>query len=131
MKKTMESNNQKKGGGMIMAFLAGVAATVAIGGYLLYGPKGRQHRKQVEQWVARAKAEILEKMDRAEEVTEEQYHKIVDAVMKRYGTMKEIGKEKAGEAAESFKRRWEEMREASRHAKERARRDVEEGEGEE
>lgn len=115
-------------GGVIAAFLAGVATAVAVGGYLLYGPHGKENRERVERWMLTAKAEILDKMDKAGDVTEDQYHKIVDEVTGRYAGMKDIGRDRAARAAEGFKRRWEEMRAAARRARDEAQQELEDEE---
>jgi hypothetical protein len=93
---------------------------LAVGGYFLYGPKGREHRKALEKWVTQAKAEILKRMEQVQDITEEQYHKIVDEVTDKYSKVAEIGTEKASMAGSYFKRQWNKMREAARRAKEEA-----------
>ena len=108
------------GGGNIGAFLLGALAATAIGGYFLYGPHGAEHRKTVGKWVKSAKAEILKRMDQIQDVTEEQYGKIVDEVTDRYSAMAEVGQEKASQASAYFKRQWDKMRDAARRAKEEA-----------
>lgn len=109
----------------LLAFLAGAATAVAIGGHYLYGKDGPRHRKKVEHWVLKAKAEILDRMRQTQDMTEEKYHRIVDEVTGRYASAKDVGHERAGRAAASFKHRWEKMREASTRAADEARAELE------
>jgi hypothetical protein len=109
----------------VLAFLAGAATAVALGGYYLYGKDGPRHRKKVEHWILKAKAEILDRMRQTQDLTEEKYHRIVDEVTGRYASARDVGHERAGRAAESFKRRWQKMREASARAADEARAELE------
>mgnify|MGYP003393910133 CR=1 FL=1 len=120
----MHHSQHHRGAG-VGAFLAGAATALAVGGYFLYGPNGKENRKKMERWTMKARAEILEKMGDIQDITEDQYYKIVDTVLSRYGTMKAVGKEKAALAAESFKAHWEEMRVRARQAAEEAREELE------
>jgi len=108
----------------LASFLAGAAATALVGGYYLYGRNGAQHRKQVERWLLEAKADILERMQKTQDVTEDQYRRIVDEVLSRYQSAKGVTEERAAEAASSFKHKWEDMREAAKRASEEARKEL-------
>lgn len=103
------------------AFLAGVATTVLIGGIYLYGRDGTRHRDQVERWVLKAKAEILERVQKTQDMTEEQFHTVVDEVLNRYADMKEVGAERAAEVSSDFKKKWEQLRAAAVRASKEAR----------
>jgi hypothetical protein len=67
-----------------------LAAAAAAGIYFLYGSKDApKNRKVVSGWVLKAKGEVLEKMEQVKgELTEENYHKIVDGVMEKYRKVK-------------------------------------------
>lgn len=67
-----------------------LAAAAAAGVYFLYGSKdATKNRKVVKGWALRAKGEVLEKMEQVKgELTEENYHKIVDTVMQKYKKVK-------------------------------------------
>lgn len=106
--------------GKVLAFLAGAATTAAIGGYLLYGPQGARNRRTLDTWVAKAKAEVLERMQEAGEMTEEAYHRIVDEVSERYGRMRDIGSHKAGRLASKLKSRFSDMKREAEAARDDA-----------
>ena len=107
-----------------IAFLAGVFITLAAGGYYLFGPQGERHRREVDRWLKRARYEIIQRMERIENITEEQYRKIVDEVAEKYATMKGYGQEKAALLRDTFRRKWTEMKEAARQAREEAEAEV-------
>lgn len=67
-----------------------LAAAAAAGVYFLYGSKdATKNRKTVKGWALKAKGEVLEKMEQVKgEITEENYHKIVDAVAGKYRKLK-------------------------------------------
>ncbi len=112
----------------LLAFLFGVVTTAAVGGYLLYGPRGRENRENLSRWMLRAKRDILTKMETAEDLTEEKYRAIVDDVTGRYAKMRHVGNTKAAALAESFKAKWEDMRDMVAEAREEAEREIAEKE---
>jgi len=67
-----------------------LAAAAAAGVYFLYGTKdAKKNRKAVKGWAIKAKGEVVEKMEAIKgEITEENYHKIVDSVMEKYRKVK-------------------------------------------
>lgn len=65
------------------------AAVTAAGAYFLYGSKkSSQNRKKVKGWVLKAKGEVLEALEKAESITEEEYKALVEAASGVYGTVK-------------------------------------------
>ncbi|MCF7815536.1 MAG: hypothetical protein K9M10_02110 [Candidatus Pacebacteria bacterium] len=65
------------------------AAVTAAGAYFLYGSKeSKQNRKKVKGWVLKAKGEVLEALEKAETITEEEYRALVEAASGAYGTVK-------------------------------------------
>ena len=69
------------------------AAVAAAGAYFLYGSKNAaKNRKKVKSWALKAKAEVLEKLEDAQEMTEAEYKELVAAVMGAYGGVKSATK---------------------------------------
>lgn len=83
----MKKNNHVGAWG---AGIAAVAAAAAAGAYFLYGKDGAKNRKKIKSWSLKAKAEVLEKLERAKELNEDAYNQIVDAVSKKYAAVKAI-----------------------------------------
>lgn len=76
--------------GKVAAIGAGVAA-LAAASYYFFGPEGQKHRKTAKGWMLKMKAEIVEKMENAKEMTQSTYDTIVDTVAKKYQKNPEIG----------------------------------------
>lgn len=65
------------------------AAVTAAGAYFLYGSKqAAQNRKKVKGWMLKAKGEVLEALEKAEAITEDEFKELVATASKTYGTVK-------------------------------------------
>ncbi len=87
----------------------GVVAIVAAaaGTYFLYGSKNApKNRKKIKAWTLKAKGEVLEKLEKAKDMTEQTYHNIVDSVAKKYEVVKSVDKADVMEFASELKSHW-------------------------
>lgn len=119
-------DNKNSSGSTIAAFLAGAAAALVAGGYFLYGPEGRKHRRQVEGYLEDTKDQILERMQDAKHLTQSTYNNIVDEVLDDAGVAKRYGRAQALKLAQKFKRQWREMKEEAQSAADEAELELEE-----
>jgi len=90
------------------------AAVTAAGAYFLYGSKeAKKNRTKVKGWVLKAKGDVLEALEKAEAITEDEYNKLVETASKAYGTVK---KATAGEVRD-FKKEmydhWSQLQKSS------------------
>jgi vacuolar-type H+-ATPase subunit H len=92
-----------------LAIGAGLVATAAAG-YFLFGPKGKDNRKKVEGWTLKAKGEILEKIEKLDEVSEEKYHQIVEQVVGKYEKAKSRTKKEVAEFEKEAKKYWKNIK---------------------
>ena len=69
--------------GKIIAIGAGAAAITAAG-YFFFGPNGPKNRKVMKGWMIKMKGDVVEKIEKVKDVTEDTYHNIVDTVAKSY-----------------------------------------------
>jgi gas vesicle protein len=89
------------------SFAMGIAtATAAFAGYYLFGPKGKENRAKVKGWTLKAKGEILEKIEKLEEVSEEKYEEIVDKVMGKYEKLKSTTEDETEKLKKELKSRY-------------------------
>jgi hypothetical protein len=97
---------KKSGNGLEVGLaLAGLAAVA--GGVFLYGTDaGKKKRKAIRGWVLKAKGEVIEKLETLKEVNEENYHKVVDAVEKKYKAVKSVAPEELAEVVADLKKSW-------------------------
>lgn len=102
-KKTTLSSNQAIGIGVgITAAVAAVAS-----GYFLYGSKNAaKNRKTVKSWALKAKAEVLEGIEKAQNMTKEEYEQLVDGVVKTYLEAKSASKNDLSSFKKEMKDHW-------------------------
>ena len=111
-KKTTTKKKTKEDKGVGLGFAASVIGAVAAG-YYLYGPKGAENRKKVQAWTLKAKAEVLERFEKAKEVSEGTYNETVDKVTAKYAKMKSVGEDEAKKLNTELKRHWKAIKKAA------------------
>jgi hypothetical protein len=92
------------------AGLAALAIAGAAGAYFLYGKDGAKNRKQVKSWALKAKAEVLEKLEKARVLSEENYHMIVDAAMAKYAKAKNVAPAEVADLSRELKSHWKRIK---------------------
>lgn len=103
-KKTALSSKQALGIGL--GITAAVAA--AAGGYFLYGSKdAAKNRKAVKSWALKAKADVLEGIEKAKDMTQEDYEKLVEAAVATYATAKSASKTELSDFKKEMKGHWD------------------------
>ena len=89
---------------------AGLAIAGAAGAAWLYGTdKGKQTKKKLESWMLKAKGEVMEKIERMDDVTEKAYHKAVADVMKKYKKAKNVSTPKVVKLEKELKKHWKSL----------------------
>ena len=101
--KTNKSNVVKYA--VIGASLAGLAATA----YFFFGPKGKKRRQHAKAWAIKMKGEVVEKLEKAREITEPVYREIIDTVAKEYKKGKKAGQPEIEALATDLKKHWKSM----------------------
>jgi hypothetical protein len=101
----MAQKSNSKEGMMVGIGLAALAAAAA-GAYLLYGKDGEKNRKKIKSWALKAKAEVLEKMEKAKDMSESTYQQIVEDVSKKYGAIKSIDPKELELLTKEMKGHW-------------------------
>jgi hypothetical protein len=102
-KKANKSNAVKYA--VIGASLAGLAATA----YFFFGPKGKKRREHAKAWAIKMKGEVVEKLEKAREITEPIYREIIDTVAKEYKKGKKAGQPEIEALATDLKKHWKSM----------------------
>lgn len=109
MKKTNQNNNAGTAAGITV----GVAAVGAIA-YLLFGPDGKKNQKIVKGWAVKMKGEIMEELEKMEEISGPVYEKIVDKVGEKYKKIKNLDLEDVTKEIDSFKKNWKNIEKKSK-----------------
>ena len=102
-KKASKSNAVKYA--VIGASLAGLAATA----YFFFGPKGKKRREHAKAWAIKMKGEVVEKLEKAREITEPVYREIIDTVAKEYKKGKKASQPEIEALAQDLKKHWKTM----------------------
>jgi len=92
----------------------GVGVTAALlsaaGAYFLYGSKDAdKNRKKVKSWMLKAKAEVLEGIETAKDMSKEDYDKLVDTSLKMYGKAKTASLEEVAVLTKELKSHWKSL----------------------
>ncbi len=103
---TKKKSSVKKGLGM----LAGAAIVGAVG-YALLGKNGATNRNKVKGWVVMAKGEVMHEIETIKkmDLSEKDYNKIVDKVMKKYKKLKDINSKEALALGKELQGYWKEI----------------------
>lgn len=102
-KKSVISNAQKLGIGVGLT----TAAVAAAGAYFLYGSKeAPKNRAKVKSWALKAKGEVLEVLEKAEKITEDEFNMVVDGVVATYGQAQKLSKRELGDFKKEMIENW-------------------------
>jgi len=88
------------------------AAVAAAGAYFLYGSeRAEENRKKVKSWMLKAKAEVLEALEHAENMTEKEFKELVDNVSSVYASLQNVSKSDVDEFKREMKQHWKQLEE--------------------
>lgn len=83
------------------------AAVAAAGTYFLYGSKSAaKNRKAVKSWMLKAKAEVLEKLEDAKEMTQEDYEALINGIATVYSELKSASRADIKSFKDEMKDHW-------------------------
>ncbi len=100
------STEQKLGIGVGLT----TAVVAAAGAYFLYGSKdANKNRAKVKSWVLKAKGEVLEAMEKAEQMTEDEFKKLIDTVTAGYDKAQELSKKEIKDFKKEMLDNWQEL----------------------
>jgi uracil-DNA glycosylase len=105
---------------VIGASLAGLAAT----GYFFFGPKGKKNRQHAKAWAIKMKGEVVEKLEKAREITEPVYLEIIDTVAREYKKGKKASQPEIEALAKDLKKHWGTMSKMAIAAKQNVAKDA-------
>ena len=91
------------------------AAVAAAGTYFLYGSKSAsKNRKTVKSWSLKAKAEVLEKLEDAKEMTQEEYLDLINNVASAYAGLKTASQVDIRTFKSEMKDHWQQIEKAAK-----------------
>ncbi len=80
------------------------ALAAAAAAYYFFGPDGKSHRKNLKGWMIRMKGEIVERLEKAKDMTETAYSALVDTVASKYSKM--VAPEELQTFVADLKKQW-------------------------
>ena len=84
-----------------------IVAAAAAAGYFLYGSKkSAGNRKKIKGWTLKAKGEVLERIEKLKDVSEDEYNKIIDSVSAKYSKMKDVDEDEVKESMNDLRKYW-------------------------
>ncbi len=105
-----QTSQQNSSNGIALG-LAGLAVAGIAGAYFLYGKNGTKNRKTIKAWTLRAKADVLEKLEKAKEVSQETFHTVVDEISSKYELkVKDISPEDIAAFSKDLKKHWKDIK---------------------
>lgn len=87
--------------------MAAIAAAAAGAYYFYHGKDGEKRRKQLKSWAVKAKGEMMEKMEKMKEVSQQAYDGAVKDVMAKYKKMKNIDPKELADLGLELKSYWD------------------------
>lgn len=108
---------QNKSGNTGVAVGAGLAAAAiaAAGAYWFYGSSdAKKHRAQIKSWMLKARAEVLEAVEKLGDIDKETYLNIVDQVVGRYSKLQGVTAAELASITKDLKTTWSHMQKAGK-----------------
>jgi hypothetical protein len=103
------------------AGVAAAAAAAAAGAYWLYGAKdASKHRKLAKSWMLKARAEMMELVEKAQELDRDTYMQLAGEVAKRYGSVAGVTAAESQRLIKDLQAGWAYMQAQKKPAKKKA-----------
>ena len=93
------------GVGTAVAVGAGAVALSAVA-YLMFGPEGKKHRKDMKSWMIKMKGDMMEKLEEAQELTQPVYENALAAIEAKYKSMGNIDASALANEVALLKKNW-------------------------
>ncbi len=101
------------------------AAVAAAGTYFLYGSKSAvKNRKTVKSWMLKAKSEVLEKLEDAKEMSQDEYEALINTVAGAYVGIKSASKVDIKAFKDEMKDHWKAIEKTAQPKKKAAKKAI-------
>lgn len=106
-KKTTKKNSATNTNALGIGLGITAAVAAAAGSYFLYGSKNAaKNRKTVKSWALKAKAEVLEGIEKAKHLSQEEYDQLIETVVGTYLASKAASKTELSDFKKEMKEHW-------------------------
>ena len=94
----------------IGAGITGLLVAATLGANFLFNTKkGKQSLKHIKSWAFKMKGEVLEKLEKAKDMSEATYMQVVDELGEKYKKVKGMTVEEVTEAVQELKGQWKKV----------------------
>ncbi len=98
--------------GSILKTMVGAGLAAVAGYYFLSDSKeAKTRRKQLRGWMLRFRADVMDQLEEAKEISAEKYEEAVDTIKEKYENIKDVDKAELEELAGELKGHWEGIKE--------------------
>lgn len=123
-----KNNNLTTGEKVGIGIALTTAAVAAAGAYFLAGSKNAaKNRKAVKSWALKAKAEVLEGLEKAKKMSQEEYMCLLDSVADVYKTAQNVSKKDIKEFKDEMTENWKKLEKNIEKQKKAAKKVVKKG----
>lgn len=94
----------------IGAGVTGLLVAATLGANFLFNTKkGKQSLKHIKSWAFKMKGEMLERLEKAKDISEEKYLALVDELGEKYKKVKGMTAEEVVEATQELRGQWKKI----------------------
>lgn len=90
--------------------ITGIAVASLALSYFLYGKNAPKHRRALTSWMLRAKADVMDKLEKAKDISEPMFHNIIDTSMEKYAKLKNINPADIALFGTEIKKQWRDIK---------------------
>lgn len=90
--------------------ITGIAVASLALSYFLYGKNAPKRRRALTSWMLRAKADVMDKLEKAKDISEPMFHTIIDTSMEKYAKLKNINPEDIALFGTEIKKQWRDIK---------------------
>ena len=113
----MENKTKNNSSAAKKAFVGATLAGLAAAAYFLLGPKAKKNQQHAKAWAVKMKADVIEKLEKAREISKPAYHEIIDAVAEVYEKGNKADREDISALAQDLKKHWQTLVNSAQTAK--------------
>lgn len=110
-KKQVASGASMEGGAKGLVAAGAVAAAVG-GAYLFLQSMTKKTDRKPQSWILRAKADVMEEVQKVPHISQKAYRGIIDSVLKHYGKMKDVSRSELSALKKDLEKNWKDTVEA-------------------
>jgi high-affinity Fe2+/Pb2+ permease len=93
----------------------GTAAVAAAGAYFFYGSSNaKKNRQKLKSWMMMAKAEVLEALEEAKSMTQEEYEDLVEDIAEAYAVLQTATKKDIVDFKKEMKDHWKQIEKSTK-----------------